>query len=245
MPNGLKTLKDAVRYPWAGGDAGVTLVGGGIVTLLSPLVVPGLLVMGYGLRVVEAVMDGQSTPPRFGNWWNLFVAGVKGGIVLLLYVVVPLVIVGVVLGALLGAMGVRFAGPFGLRRGFAADGLTWVAALLLAGLGLVLTYVAPAALIRLALTRRLRAAFEFDAVRRLALADAYGTAWLLALVVFAAAGVVLTVLYAAAIGVIVSGFVTFYALIAMAYLYAHGAEAAGIEFEPLDVEDVDAAPNSR
>lgn len=244
MAGDLNTLKDAVRYPWAAGDAGVTLVVGGILTLLSPLVVPGLLVLGYGLRVVEARMDGRSTPPRFGNWRDLLVDGAKGGVVLLVYVVLPLIIGGVVVSLLLGATGRHFAGPFGLRQGFAAGGLTLAGVLLLAGLALVVTYVAPAALVRLAATRRLRAAFEFDAVRRLAGADAYGAAWLLALAVFAATGVVLTVLYTVAIGVIVSGFVTFYAFVAMVYLYTQGAEAAGFEFEPIDVEADDAATSA-
>lgn len=233
MSGDFDTITAALRYPWDDGRAGVTLVVGGILTLLSPLVVPGVLVLGYGLRVVEAVMDGRDRPPAFTDWKRCFVTGLKGIIVIVAYVVLPLVVWGAILAVVAGAAGVRFPGGFlRLIGGPAAGGLLLVLFFLLAGLALVVAYLVPAALVHLARTRRLGAAFAVADVRSLVGAPAYGAAWLLALAVFALAGVVLAVLNTAAIGVIVSGFVTFYAFVAMAYLYADGALAAGVEPPP-------------
>ena len=229
----------ALRYPWDDGDAGVTIVVGGILTLLSPLIVPAVLVLGYGLRVVEAVLDGEPSPPSFADPGDLFVRGLKGAVVAVAYVVVPLAVGAAILTAAAGAFGVRFPGGLPTAGGaVAAGGIVLIAAFLLVGLALLVAYLAPAALVHLARTRRLGAAFAVDDVRGLATADAYAASWLLAAAVFALAGVVLAVLNAAAVGVIVSGFVTFYALVAMASLYAGAAREAGFG---LDLEAAEEA----
>lgn len=244
MPNDLSTVKQAVKYPWNDGESAIPLVIGGILTLLSPLIIPAVFVLGYLLRVIDTRLDGQPVPPPFDQWRSLFRDGLKAAVVLVIYVVIPLLVGLVVLAAIAGVGGFRFNGPFLFRRSLTAGGLTLVVALLFAGLSLVVAYVTPAALVRLARTGRLRTALTVDAVRDLAEEDAYGAAWLIALAVFAAAGVVIAILNAAATGIIVSGFVTFYALVAMAYLYAHGAEATGISLEEPDESAADAEPES-
>lgn len=236
VPTEAETVRDvleaALRYPWNGGQAAVTLIVGGILTLLSPLVIPGLIVLGYGLEVVEVVMAGEDRPPTFRNWRQMFVDGIKAVIVLIGYVVIPLIIGTGVIAVIAGAAGFRFRGGSVLNIGDPQlVGIAFVFALLVAGLALVVSYLAPAALVHLGRTGRLGAAFEVSQVRRLARADDYGAAWLLALAVFASAAVVLAVLNAAAIGVIVSGFVTFYAFVAMAHLYTRGAAGAGFDLE--------------
>jgi hypothetical protein len=235
MPTDFSTFKQALLYPWNDGESGTTLVGGGILTLLSPLIVPALLVMGYNLRVVESVLEDDESPPVFADWGDLLVDGLKAAVVLLVYVLLPLAIGAAILAAIAGAAGFRFApGPPTLTRAFALGGLTFVVALLLAGLALLVWYLAPAALVHLARTRSLRAAFIADDVRELAEASAYGSTWLLALGVLAANAVVLMVLNAAGIGVVLSGFLTFYAFVAMSFLYATGADAAGFGVERVD-----------
>lgn len=235
MSSDSSDLKQAVVYPWNDGESGTTLVGGGILTLLSPLVVPALLVMGYNLRVVASVLEGEGEPPVFDDWGALFVDGLKAAVVLLVYVLLPLAVGTAIVAAIAGAAGFRFGpGPPRITGGFALGGLAFVVALLLAGLALLVWYLAPAALVHLARTRRLRAAFSTDDVRELAEASAYGSAWLQALAVFAANAVVLLVLNSAGIGVILSGFITFYAFVAMSFLYAQGAREAGFEVERLD-----------
>lgn len=225
-------LKRALLYPWNDGQSGTTLVGGGILTLLSPLIVPALLVLGYTLRVVETVLDSNGEPPEMEGWTDLFIDGFKAAVVLLVYVALPLVVGLALLAFLLGLAGARFRGGVSsIPSAGAPGGLAFIVALLLGGLALFVWYLAPAALVHLARTRRLGAAFAVDDVRRLAKADSYGSAWLLALGVFAANTVILFVLNAAGIGVILSGFITFYAFLAMAYLYANGARDAGFDVE--------------
>lgn len=230
MSNEPSVLETALRYPWNDGESGTTIVAGGILTLLTPLVVPALLVLGYTLRVVESVLEGADEPPGFEGWRSLLVDGAKAAVVLVVYVLVPMAIGTVVLAAIAGAAGFRFRGGFPTLTGAAAiGGIFLIVALVLAGLFLLVTYTAPAALVHLARTRRLGSAFSFDDVRELAREDAYGSAWLLAVAVFAANAVVLLVLNTAGVGVILSGFLSFYAFVAMSYLFARGARTAGFE----------------
>lgn len=232
MTSERSVLKEALLYPWNDGESGTTLVGGGVLTLLSPLVVPALLVLGYNLRVVEAVLDGEDHPPRFEGWGGLLVDGIKAAVVLLGYVVAPMALGTALLAVLAGAAGFRFrGGPPTISGGLAVGGLAFIVALLLAGLALLVWYLAPAALVHLGRTRRLRAAFALDDLRKLVEADAYGSMWLLAVGIFAANAVVLLVLNAAGVGVIFSGFISFYAFVTTAFLYASGATTAGFEVE--------------
>lgn len=225
-------LESALRYPWNGGDSGTTLVAGGILTLLGPLLVPAFLVLGYTLRVVESALADAEGPPRFEDWRALLIDGVKAAIVLVAYLLVPMVVAAFVLAAVAGAAGFRFRGGVPtLANAAAVGGLFLAIALLLGGLLLVVTYLAPAALVHLARTRRIGAAVAVEDVRELASADAYGSAWLLSVAVFAANAVVLLVLNAAGVGVILSGFLSFYAFVSMARLYADGARAAGFAVE--------------
>lgn len=201
MTSERSVLKEALLYPWNDGESGTTLVGGGVLTLLSPLVVPALLVLGYNLRVVEAVLDGEDHPPRFEGWGGLLVDGIKAAVVLLGYVVAPMALGTALLAVLAGAAGFRFrGGPPTISGGLAVGGLAFIVALLLAGLALLVWYLAPAALVHLGRTRRLRAAFALDDLRKLVEADAYGSMWLLAVGIFAANAVVLLVLNAAGAG---------------------------------------------
>lgn len=235
-------VKAALLYPWNDGNSGTTLVGGGILTLLSPLVVPALLVLGYNLRVVETTMDGDDEPPVFDRWPELLVDGLKAAIVLLIVVALPLIAGFGVVVFLLGLTGFRFDGGLAGATGpGATGGLAFLGALLLGGLALLVWYVAPAALVHLARTRRLRAALAVDDVNRLARSDAYGSVWLLALGVMAASAVLLGVLNAAGVGVVLGGFVSFYVLMSVAYLFANGAAAAGFDVAP-DAQASEPAP---
>lgn len=233
MADDASRLESAFRYPWNDGESGTTLVAGGILTLLGPLLVPAFLVLGYTLRVVESELAGDAEPPRFEDWGALLVDGIKALIVLVVYLLVPMVVAAFALAAVAGAAGFRFRGgvPTLSNAAAAVGGLFLVVALLLAGLLLLLTYLTPAALVHLARTRRIGAAFSFGDVRELASADPYGSAWLLTVAVFAANAVVLLILNAAGVGVILSGFLSFYAFVAMAHLYADGARAAGFALE--------------
>ena len=234
-------LKDALLYPWDDGEAGTTLVAGGLLTLLGVLVLPALVVLGYWLRVVDAELDGADSPPPLEGWPDLLLDGVRAAVVLLAWVVVPLVVGFAVVAAVLGALGFRtgrvVADP---GTAMAVGGLALVAFVLLGGLALVLLYLAPVAVVLLAGTGELRRAFDVETVRAVATADAYASAWLVALAVVVLETVALWVLNLASVGVIVSGFVGFYALVATGHLYARGAREAGLVVEAVP-EEVDAS----
>lgn len=175
------------------------------------------------MLVIETVLDAGSTPPTFDDWRTITGAGLKAVGILLAYLVVPVAIGFVLIAAILGAAGFHFPGV-GLspRRLPDIGGLAVVFGLLLAALVLGLGYLTPAAMVQLARSRRLRDAFTVSEVRTLAGSDAYASAWLLTLVVFVAAGVALLVLNMIAVGVILGGFVSFYAVVSVAFLYGRG-----------------------
>jgi hypothetical protein len=227
------TLEDALVYPWDDGRAGTTIVFGGIVTLLSPLLIPALIVLGFGVQVIEAVLSEESGVPEIDSLAATMLLGVKAAIVLLCYVLLPFLVGFVLCAFTLGAFGNRYIGGLDgvlvtVGELQTAGGLLLLAGLLLSALLLTLWYVAPAALVRLARTRRLRDAFAFGAVRRLAGSDAYASAWLLGVVVVAVTGIILTVLSLSSVGLPLGAFVSFYAFVAVAYLYGRGARSAGL-----------------
>jgi hypothetical protein len=227
----LDVLEDAVVYPWADGTAGTTLVFGGIVTLLSPLLLPGLLVLGFGVEVVAAALQEESELPAFGSLTGLLLTGCKAAVTLLVYVLLPMLAGFGLLAVSLGAAGFRF------RRGFeaaapvfgnpgAVGGLLLLFGVILTGLLVALLYVAPAAIVQLARTRRLRGAFAVGTVREIANSDTYASAWLLGLVIIAATGLLLTLLELTGFGLLLGGFVGFYALVVLASLYGQGGRLA-------------------
>ncbi|MFB6362133.1 MAG: DUF4013 domain-containing protein [Halobacteriales archaeon] len=137
-------MKAALLYPWNDGDSGTALVGGGILTLLSPLIVPALLVLGSNLRVVEATMSGDDEPPVFNAWPELLVDGLQATIVLLIVVALPLIAGFGVVVFLLGLTGFRFDGVLAGVTGPGATGrLASMGAPLARGVG-------PVGLLRLA-----------------------------------------------------------------------------------------------
>lgn len=225
-------LKDALLYPWDDGEAGTTLVVGGILTLIGVLVLPALVVLGYWLRVIDAELEGGDGPPALEDWQSLLVEGFKAAVVLIAYVLVPLVIGVAIVAAILGGLGFR-SGRVIADPGSAAalGGVALIGFVLLGGLALALLYIVPAAIVLLAGTGEFRRAFDFDTVRAVVSADAYASAWLVALVIIVLEAVVLYVLNLASVGVIVSGFVGFYAVVATGHLYARGARDAGLTIE--------------
>jgi hypothetical protein len=191
-----------------------TVLIGGVLGLLSPLVIPTFVVIGYLLRVLRATMQGEEEPPVFDDWGDMLVDGLKGFVVGLVYFIVPALVGTVVvffgvLGAVAG--GSDAAGIFG---GLVA----LVGALVALVLTLVAIYVTPAALANYAETDRLGAAFSYGDLRPVLFSGKYATAWLYAFAVFVAAGIVSGILGATGVGAILSAFVTFYALVAGYYI---------------------------
>lgn len=220
-------LDDAINYPRSGTDPAKTILIGGVLLLLSVLLVPAALVTGYVVRVVRSVSAGEGEPPAFEAWGELLVEGAKGMAVVLAYVVVPTVALGGVVAA--GAL-------LGTRIGAA---VALLGVLVTLPLWLAAWYVGSAGFINFAVTGRLRAAFEFGTLRPILTSGAFATAWLLGVGVLVVGGVVAGVIGAVPIVGLLGAFVSFYATVAAAYCYARGfddATSVGSAPEPPEVD---------
>lgn len=209
-------IEEAINYPRNGDDALRTVLIGGVLGLLSVLVVPIFLLFGFTVRVLRSVEAGEEVPPTFGDWGDLFVDGLKAFAIALVYSLVPLIVLGVTAGGVIAAAvatgDVSPGAIAGAFLGFAISGLLWLVAL----------YVIPAALANFASEGRVGAAFDTSVLSGVLLDGRYATAWLVAFVFFVVASVVVGVLNVVPVlGFVVGAFVNFYVGVAAAYLYGH------------------------
>lgn len=208
-------IEEAINYPRDGDDARTTILIGGVLGLLSVLVVPIFLLLGFTIRVLRSVESGEETPPTFGDWGELFVDGLKAFAIAVVYFVVPFVVLAITAGGTILAAVTGDVTPgaiAGALVGISIAGVLWLVAL----------YVLPAALASFASADRLGAAFDTTALRRVLLDGRYATAWLVAFGFFIVAGVVIGVLSVVPpLGFVVGAFLDFYVGVAAAYLYGH------------------------
>ena len=220
-------IQEAIDYPRNGDDAVTTLLIGGVLGLLSVLVVPIFLLFGFSVRVLRSVEDGEETTPTFDEWGELFVDGLKAFAIVLVYSIVPMIVLGVTVGGTIAAAvagDVRPGAIAGAFLGFALGGVLWLLAF----------YVIPAALASFASEGRMGAAFDTAVLRRVLLDGDYATAWLVAFVLFVVAGVVVGVLQALPpLGFVAAAFVNFYVGLSAAYLYGNAfVDASAGEVPP-------------
>ncbi len=219
-------LNDAITYPKDGTDARKTILIGGVLTILSVLLVPIAFVTGYVVRVIRAVNAGDRQPPVFDEWGELFVDGLKGIAIMLAYFLVPAIAVAgfVAVGAALGSTAVAVLG-----------------ALVALPLWLAAWYVGSVGFLNFAVTGRLGAAFEFGTLRPILTSGTFATAWLIGLGILVLGGLVTGMIGLIPIVGLLGAFVGFYATVAAAYCYARGfADATPIESAP-ETPDFDPA----
>ena len=216
-------LEEAINYPRNSDDAVKTIIIGGVLTLFGFLLVPAILVLGYFGRVLRLAGGVETEPPVFDEWGDLFVDGLKLFIVNAVYLIVPAIVMAVSVGsvivaALTGSDVAVWSALGGAFLGFSVAGLLF----------LVAWYIIPAAMANYVRTDRLGSAFAFGELKPVLLSRDYVVAWLLALGVFLAGGIVVGLLnIVPLVGALVGVFVNFYAGVVAFYLYGHGfAEAA-------------------
>ncbi|MCO8266811.1 DUF4013 domain-containing protein [Haloferax sp. AB510] len=208
-------ISESLNYLRNGEDWVKTVLIGGVLGLLSFLIVPTFLVIGYLLRVVRATMKGDEKPPVFDDWGDMAIDGVKGFAIAFVYALVPAIIAGV-----FGFAGIVGAMAGGSDASGALGGIVALVGLLLAFvLGLLAAYLIPAALSNYAETDRMGAAFDFGTLRPILTSGKYATAWLMAFAVLFASSIVVGVLNVIPLlGFVVGAFVTFYAAVAAYYI---------------------------
>lgn len=197
-------LEDAIYYPNRGDDALMTVLIGGVLTMLSVLLIPVIFVFGYFLRVLEHTVAGDDQPPVFDDWANLGVQGLLAFVVTMVYYLIPILAF-----ALLGGIGaVTGSGDA------AAAGLV-VAALVSGVLFIALTYIYPAALTNFARTGNVGKAFAFGEITDVVTSGDYFMAWVLGFVIFVGGFIVVGVLsFIPILGTIAGLFVNFYIQVA-------------------------------
>ncbi|AUG48823.1 hypothetical protein BVU17_03060 [Haloarcula taiwanensis] len=222
----MESLEDTLRYPMEDDDWTVTILIGGVLSLLSFLVVPVILVYGYLVQAVRERADGATQPPAFEDWGELLVDGLKAWAISIVYMLVPLVVFGVTVGGSLFAIatGTRAGAGAGLAGLFGGLAISFV-------LSLVFGYVATAGIIHFACTGEFGAGFDFGTLRTLVLSPEYATPWLVSIALFIAVNVVVNLLnvipfLGSLVAVILSPFATFYVLVVATDLWAGGYNAA-------------------
>ncbi|MFB6224756.1 MAG: DUF4013 domain-containing protein [Haloarcula sp.] len=222
----MDSVANSLTYPQEDDDWLTTLAIGGGLTLLGVLFIPILPVYGYLVSAIRERAAGATQPPQFEDWGELFVDGVKAFGISVVYMLIPTIVAGVVIGGSVISMmtGTRAgvgAGMAGLLGGF----------LLSTVLSLVFGYVAVAAIIHFACTGDLGAAFDVGTLRQLALSSEYATAWLVSVALFVGAGIVVNLFnvipfIGSLIAGIASPFATFYMAVVATDLWAGGYNAA-------------------
>lgn len=213
-------ISESINYLRESDDWVRTFLIGGVLSLLSVLVLPAFVLVGYSLRVVRAVVAGEPAP-RFDDWGALLVEGFKGFVVGFAYFLLPTVVFGFAFASVIG--GALSGSDVGIASAIAG---AFLFVLLGVVLTLLISYVAPVGFVRFAQSGRMGDAFAFGSFRPVLFSGTYATAWVVALGVFIAAGVVVSVLSVVpVVGTVVGLFVNFYALVAAWYLYAHGVDA--------------------
>jgi hypothetical protein len=94
-------VSDSVMYPSSDWKKVLIL---GILSLLSILIVPIFLVLGYAFRALKSTMDGSEELPEFDEWGNMFIDGLKVFVVELVYALPALIILIIGLGGTISAL---------------------------------------------------------------------------------------------------------------------------------------------
>lgn len=203
-----------LTYPMERDDWVKTVLLGGVLILFGVLLVPLFLVYGYLVRTIRESLADSVGPPAFDDWGGLLVDGVQAWIISIVYLLVPLIVAGVTIGGTIAAIAT------GSEAGAAAGaGGLFVGFTLSAVLGLVFGYLAVVALVNFAEERRFAAAFDFGTIKTVASDREYAIAWLVSMIVLVVASFVGAI---PLVGWLLAPFVTFYAAVIAANLWADG-----------------------
>ncbi|HET7323864.1 MAG TPA: DUF4013 domain-containing protein [Halococcus sp.] len=209
-------ISESISYLRNSDEVVKTVLIGGLLSILSFLLIPAFIVSGYLVRVLQRTMNENDEAPVFEDWESLLVDGLKAFAITLVYGLVPTIVGFVLVG---GGIMAAFSGDAGALIGGVSILFGVLLSLLL---GLAAWYVIPAATANFAETGRLGAGFDFDALRPVLLSRTYATGWLMALGVIVLGGIVVSLLNVVpVIGALAGVFVGFYAAVAAYYIIGH------------------------
>ena len=201
-------------------DAIKTTLIGGVLLLLSPLLIPVFLVLGYLMRVLRRTGERSDEPPVFDEWGDLLIDGVKAFLITFVYSVLPLAILAVV--GVFGVGAVLIGAGDSALAGLLGGTLVFVLAVVALAVSLAGVYVTPAALANYAETDRVGSGFAFGTIWTAITTKAYAVGWLYAFAVLLAGSLAIGVLSVVPVlGTIAGVFVQFYAVVAAYYIVGH------------------------
>jgi len=229
-------FQDALNYPRESDSAVKTIVIGGLLLFFSFLVVPTFFVIGYVVRTLRGVLNGETEPPEFDDWGDLGMDGLKVFVIGFVYSLVP---TAIALAALFASGVTLGIGGNGSGSGLAVGFIVVVAGLAVFLLSLAMAYVLPAAVVAFVRTDSIAAAFSPGELREMVFSRTYATGWLVAVAISLISGVVIGVLNAVLIGALLAPFLTFYANVAGAYAIGTAVN------EMPSVDDGDEVPTGR
>lgn len=205
-------MLDEIEYPTRGDGYGQILIGGLLSVLGSILIIPGILGLGYLVRVMESTVHGERTPPEFDDWGSLFVDGLVVIVLVLAYAFVPFVIlfggiyavvaVGVVAGTELFAVTTALIGLA-----------------LMIPLAFVVNYILPAPLVFYAGERRIGAAFDPGALKQVVLSGEYLKATAIVFAVVIGLQLVTFLVGITIVGLVLVPFISFAGQMVVARMY--------------------------
>lgn len=218
----MSSIEDALTYPMESDDWIVTVLIGGVMLLLSFLLIPAFIAYGYLVRAIRASLEGEPEPPTFGDWGELIVDGLKVFVVGFVYMLIPMVVMFLTVGT---AMVAIFTGG---DAGAAAGAGTLIIGMLASFvLALVFGYFAVVGIVNFAHEGRFGAAFDIGTLKDVGIDSDFAVPWLMAVAVFFGVSIITGVLnLIPLLGAIIGIFLNFYALIVAANLWADGFLAA-------------------
>jgi len=204
-------FEDGLSYPVRGDWLGRTIIGG-LLAVFSFLLIPAFFVTGYLIRVLKTTVSGVDEPPAFDDWGDLFIKGLVGTVITIVYSVVPVVAFGVLGFVLFGVIGI--GGGIGGDGGGIIAGLGGIAVLLLGLLFIpvvfLIYYMVPAALTNYAIEDEFGAAFDFGTIKPILLSSEYLVAVLLPIVVAVILWIATSILAFTVVGLLLVPFLQFY-----------------------------------
>jgi hypothetical protein len=151
---------NALKYPLTDFKKVLIL---GILTILSSLIIPGFLVLGYIFKIIKSTMKDSSELPNFNQWTSMFIDGLKVFVLFFIYSIIPciLILIGI-WGAILPMLTVPGAGSL-LNSPLSLNMLGGIASIGLILL-VVISFIIPVALANMVYQGKLVAAFRLKEI---------------------------------------------------------------------------------
>jgi hypothetical protein len=153
-------ISDSLSYPSQNWKNVLIL---GILFLISFLIIPAFLVMGYFFRVLKGSIAGFDELPDFDEWGEMLIDGLKIFVVQFVYFLIPAIIILIGVWASIASISVTDAGN--LANPGLVFGLMGVTAIIGIILAIILGLIASIAIANMALNNgEIGAAFRFSEI---------------------------------------------------------------------------------